>query len=74
MKIVRVGSCCKCGECCGDCEFLLPSKLCKVYEHRPSWCVKDYPRASHFLFPGCTYSFVLEDDGNEDVLTIAPVS
>ena len=40
----RNGGCLKCGVCCTNCSFLdKETKLCKIYNSRPSWCHKDFP-------------------------------
>ncbi len=67
MKVIRMGYCCKCGKCCIGCEFLLKNNLCSVYKNRPNKCVKNFPHTNHILPEGCTYSFVLEDDGEEEL-------
>ncbi|MDD5191629.1 MAG: YkgJ family cysteine cluster protein [Candidatus Nanoarchaeia archaeon] len=59
----RKGKCLKCGKCCKGCKFLdKKTKLCKVYNSRPSLiCHKDFPldKREQWIWnvKKCGYSF-----------------
>jgi hypothetical protein len=66
--IVRAGKCSRCAACCispegKPCEHLIDTnpKTCGVYENRPRWCDKDFPRSQQDLdskgVKTCSYRF-----------------
>lgn len=61
--MIRTGDCKKCGQCCRTCGYKV-GKECSVYDRRPAWCLKDFPRSEVDLYDwgikDCGYRFIEE--------------
>jgi hypothetical protein len=65
-RLIRRGSCNRCGFCCGGCHNLEPPNICLIYDSRPKdrGCLF-YPPHPFERNPKCGFHFYDSETGEE---------